>query len=67
MIEALAARIPVVAPDVGVAKEAGAIIADRDKLAERVIEVLKNPPQAHLKLPVLTGDEWVQAWKDSLI
>lgn len=62
IVEALAAGVPVVAPDVGVAKEAGAIIVPRERLAEAVVDALKNPRQGALKLNLLPKDEWVRAW-----
>ena len=68
IVEALAAGVPVVAPDVGVAKEAGAIIASRDRLAEAVIEVLRSvrPVRGELKLSPLSKEEWTVAWKETL-
>ncbi len=47
IIEALAARVPVLSTDVGIAREAGAFIAsdDQDKYAEALILWLKGPRQ----------------------
>lgn len=42
IVEALAAGVPVVAPDVGVAKEAGATVVPRAQLAEAVVRVLEE-------------------------
>ncbi len=67
MIEALAAGLPVVAPDVGVAREAGARIAERQELPAKVIEVLRSGERGFLKMPLLTAEEWVTQWKESLI
>jgi glycosyltransferase involved in cell wall biosynthesis len=65
-VEALAAGVPVVAPDVGVAREAGAIVVPREKLAEAVIEVLKSGLRGELKLKLLSASEWAIAWRNSL-
>lgn len=67
IVEALAAGVPTVAPDVGVAREAGATVAPREKLAEAVCEVLKTNPVAALRLSLLESPEaWVGAWKNTL-
>jgi glycosyltransferase involved in cell wall biosynthesis len=67
MIEALAAGVPVVAPDVGVAREAGAIVAPRSELAAYVAKVLHSGERGILKLPTLNAEEWARAWKETLI
>lgn len=64
--EALAVGMPVVAPDVGVAKEAGAIIAPREALGEAVIEALRSGVRGELKIPILSSDEWGKQWKETL-
>ena len=66
MVEALAAGVPVVAPDVGVAREAGAIIRARQDLASGIAEVLQSGQKGELKLPLLTQEEWVSVWRTSL-
>lgn len=66
IVEALAAGVPTVAPDVGIAREAGAIVSEREHLAEAVVNALTAPPDASLKLPLLSRDEWAAAWRDSL-
>jgi len=66
IVEALAAGVPVVAPDVGVAEEAGATVVRRDELASKVVELLMQPQPAHLRLPGYTRDEWARAWVASL-
>jgi len=66
IVEALAAGVPVVSMDVGVAKEAGANVVPREKLAETVAEMLQNPRQGQLKLKLFTQEEWVQTWLQSL-
>ncbi|TSC68925.1 MAG: putative glycosyltransferase [Parcubacteria group bacterium Gr01-1014_56] len=67
IVEALAAGIPVVAPDVGIAREAGAIVVSRNELAQAVIKALQSNANGELKLKLLTREEWGRAWKDSLI
>ena len=66
IVEALAAGVPVVAPDVGIAREAGAFIVERDQLAKKVIEVLKSDERGELKLQLPTKEEWTERWKKSL-
>ncbi|MBP9711139.1 MAG: glycosyltransferase [Candidatus Pacebacteria bacterium] len=67
VVEALAAGVQVVALDVGVAKEAGAIVELRNNLAKGVVHVLRNQVRGVLKIPALNEHEWVQRWKESLI
>lgn len=67
IVESLAVGVPVVSPDVGVAKEAGAIVVQREKLAEKVIEVLKNDGKGVLKLSLLPASEWAVQWKQTLV
>lgn len=67
MVEALAAGVPVVAPDVGVAREAGAIVVERSDLAKAVIEVLHTEPVTTLKIPLLSKEQWALRWKETLL
>jgi glycosyltransferase involved in cell wall biosynthesis len=67
MVEALAAGCPVVAPDVGVAKEVGATVAERGKLAQAAIDVLKSGARGQLRLQLPDKEEWAKAWKQSLL
>ena len=66
IIEALAAGVPVVAPDVGVAREAGAEIVERSNLAQKVIEVLTSGQRGELKLQLPSAQEWAKQWKETL-
>ncbi len=66
IIEALAAKVPVVAPDVGVAKEAGAVIAPREKLAEAVVRVLQSGEQGALKINMPSAQEYATLWRKTL-
>lgn len=67
IIESLAAGVPVVAPDVGVAREAGAIIEDRAHLARAVFAVLRDRPRGVLKIAFLDREAWATKWKESLL
>jgi glycosyltransferase involved in cell wall biosynthesis len=66
IVEALAAGVPVIAPDVGIAKEAGAIVVPREDLAQAALEALTAGMRATLRIPVLTKAEWAAAWVQSL-
>lgn len=66
IVEALAANVPVVAPDVGIAREAGAMVVARSDLAFGVVEALRSGARGELKLHLLNKDEWARAWKKSL-
>ncbi|HEV8666670.1 MAG TPA: glycosyltransferase family 4 protein [Candidatus Paceibacterota bacterium] len=66
IVEALAAGVPVVAPDVGIAKEVGAIVADRKDLAKELVKVLQSGVRANLQLSFLTKEEWAAKWKETL-
>lgn len=67
IIEALAAGVPVVASDVGIAREAGAVVVSRDGLAAAVINTLHSGAPGKLKTSVLSREVWLQAWKKSLM
>ena len=66
IIEALAAGVPVVAPDVGVAREAGAIVAPRLQLAQKIIEALQTEARGYLQLHLPTREEWATQWRNTL-
>ena len=67
LIEALAARVPTVAPDVGIAREAGAIVVSRERIAEAIIDVLQSGAEGKLQLPLLTdAPAWASAWRATL-
>lgn len=67
IILALAAGVAVVAPDVGIAREAGAIIAERGELATVAVEALKTGVRGNLKLALLDETAWAKKWKETLI
>ena len=66
IVEALVAGVPVVAPDVGIAKEAGAVVVAREKIAETVAEILRRGGRGELKIHLLNKNEWAKVWKESL-
>lgn len=67
IVEALAAGVPVVAPDVGIAKEAGAIIADRSELSSVVSSVLHSGQRGELQIKMPNAEEWAKRWRETLI
>jgi glycosyltransferase involved in cell wall biosynthesis len=66
IIEALAAGVPVVAPDVGIAKEAGAIVVPRQELAAKVSEVLGSNIVGKLQIDLPSEEEWAKQWIQTL-
>lgn len=67
ILEALAASVPVVAPDVGIAKEAGAIVVPRSDLGNAVIRVLNSGQRGELKMRVPNAEEWAKRWRETLV
>lgn len=68
IVEALAAGVPTVAPDVGIAREAGATVVPRERLAQAVAELLRSPAaRGELRLALLAADAWGARWKESLV
>jgi len=67
IIEALAAGVPVVAPDIGIAKEAGAIIAERDELSSVVCNVLNSGKRGELRMSIPSRDDWAKRWRETLV
>lgn len=66
MVEALAAGVPVVAPDVGVAREAGAIVVPRGELARAVIEALTSGRRGELQISMPDREQWIRQWLATL-
>src|SRR3989344_6667591 len=66
IVEALVAGVPVVAPDVGIAKEAGAVVVAREKIAETVAEILRRGGRGELKIHLLNKKEGAKGWKEYL-
>jgi glycosyltransferase involved in cell wall biosynthesis len=66
IVEALAAGVPVVSLDVGVAREAGANIAPPEALAREVMRMLAPGSHGLLRLALLSREEWIRAWTESL-
>ncbi len=69
IIEALAAGKPVLSTDVGIAREAGAIVTTEDKFADALAEWFKSGPRtAELKnYPYRNFDKYVRAYCDDII
>lgn len=67
IVEALAAGVPVVAPDVGIAKEAGAIVVPRSEFASAVVDILQTGKRGVLRLSLPTAEEWAKHWKETLV
>jgi len=67
IIEALAAGVPVVAPDVGVARKAGAYVVSRAELSSKVIEVLQQGVRSALLLDLPNAEEWAKQWRETLV
>ncbi|MBI2612503.1 glycosyltransferase [Candidatus Kaiserbacteria bacterium] len=68
IIEALAAGKPVLATDVGIAREAGAIVTTEEKFADALAEWFKSGPRTgELKnCPYKNFDEYVRAYCDDI-
>lgn len=64
IITALAAGVPVLSTDVGIASEAGAIITAKEKFSEALQEWIEHGPRsATLTLPIVGSfDAYVEAW-----
>lgn len=67
IVEALAAGVPVVSLDVGVAREAGAIVVPPGDLASAVARVLREGAHGLLKLDLSDAQDWAMRWRESLI
>jgi glycosyltransferase involved in cell wall biosynthesis len=67
IVEALAAGIPVVAPDIGIAKEAGAVVVPPEHLAEAINDILHSGARGGLKFVPLSSQEWVGRWIKTLL
>ncbi len=69
IIEALAAGTPVISSDVGIAREAGAIVTSFDEFPEKLVSWFHNGPrEMHLKnYPYKDFDEYVQAYCDDIM
>ena len=66
IVEALAAGVPVVAPDVGIAREAGALVVPREDLSAKIIEALRSGQRGELLLSLPTAREWSMRWRESV-
>lgn len=64
IVEALAAGVPVIATDVGVAREAGAIVVSEETFSQALIDWIERGPRtASLEsYPYVSFDEYVEKW-----
>lgn len=64
IVEALASGVPVIATDVGVARESGAIIADAKSFSNTVLQWISSGPRTALLhgYPYLSREEYVRAY-----
>lgn len=67
IVEALAAGVLVVAPDVGVAREAGATVVAREHLSAAVCDVLTSGRRGELLLSMPGREEWAKQWRGTLV
>ena len=66
IVEALAAGTAVVSFDVGIAREAGAVITTAEGLADTATEALIQNAKGNLQLKTLSKEEWGNAWLQTL-
>ncbi len=66
IVEALAAGVPVVSLDVGVARDAGAIIATREGFAEAIVRVLQSGQRGKLNISMPNMQEYATLWRETL-
>lgn len=65
-VEALLSGCPVISYDVGIAKEAGALIVGPHELASRVCEVLRVGLRGHTLFPVPSEIEYRDLWRSQI-
>ncbi len=65
IVEALAMGCPVLSEDVGVAAEAGAVVAPREEWAETILPMLENGERVSLQMHVLGKEEYGEALRQS--
>jgi glycosyltransferase involved in cell wall biosynthesis/3-hydroxyisobutyrate dehydrogenase-like beta-hydroxyacid dehydrogenase len=63
IVEALLAEVPVVSYDVGVAREAGAIVVSPNNLSEEAVAVLKSHIKGRLAFALPTEVEYRDVWR----
>lgn len=67
IIEALAAGVPVISTDVGIAPEAGARIAEPQRFAQALREALESNARGILiSYPYTSWDAYVSAWRNDI-
>ena len=68
ILEALTARVPVLSTDVGIAREAGAIVAERSGFIQKAVELLRAGPPVPPPVPdpYPSFDAYVKAYVEDL-
>lgn len=67
IIEALASGCPVVSLDVGIAGEAGAVIATLEEMPEAVLKLLRSGARGRLALVLPTENEYRDLWHAQMV
>lgn len=69
IVEALASGLSVLATDVGIAREAGAYITDRDHLAQNIVKYIENNKEIVelVNYPYKNKQDYLQQFKESFI
>jgi glycosyltransferase involved in cell wall biosynthesis len=67
IIEALAAGVPVVSLDVGVAREAGASVVVPEQVVQATVEILHKGLRGQLQLAMASEEEWAVQWRETLL
>lgn len=66
IVEALAAGVPVVAPDVGIAREAGAIVVARHDMPAAIVQAISENLSGELSITFMDKETWATRWRDAL-
>ena len=71
IIEALATGLPVLSTDVGIAREMGALIVDRDSIAKNIVKYIEDKPISRatldIKYPYKNKQDYLDKFKQSFI
>ncbi len=67
VVEALTAGCPVVSLDVGIAGEAGAVVVEKNKLAEALLLVVRKGARAQLAFSLPSESEYRDLWRTQIV